>query len=590
MYAILLILSVIALGASFIPIFQQPRFPVKRWHLWVVSAIFFLGGFVATSLISVPKENIGLIYKKWGGVSNTDGVISKNGENGRQAKILSEGMAWHWWVNVNNTVTYDSTFVVPDGMVGTLTALDGQPLVGEEFIAPDWVSPDQEQYRDSIETNMLDAKYFLENGGRKGPQLNVLEPGEYKINTYLFRTKLERATTIPPGYVGVVLSKVGKVPDDIQRAADGGELANPVVGEGFRGIRKKVLTPSKYYINTNAYTITKFNTRVQTWKYAGNYKTATIDLEVSENGDITQTREPIEYGKESGVADDAMGTKTKDGWEVHVNGRLLVQIDAEDAPYILSSIGSLVDLENKVITPLVRSQVRNQGELREATEFVTKRSDIESSIEKFIVDEAMKNKVKVKEFRLTSVSIPPELLVPDKRKQLAYKLKQTYKEEQKAFHAKVASSKAKAEAEQQGALVAAQIKKQAAAENKEARRLDGEAEYLYNKGVAKGQEELVNVFGKDMSFQLRLMEFMKELPAQALAAPQFYNYQNGSDDSSDGDETDPMMGMGMYQTLKMLEKFGGNSEPKNDTGSVDVSESDMGDAGSTAVPLRPTEK
>ena len=55
-----------------------------------------------------------------------------------------------------------------------------------------------------------------------------------------------------------------------------GNWRNPVVDEGFRGIHKQVLTPSKYYINTNAYTIYNFNTRVQTWKYAGNYKTAEI--------------------------------------------------------------------------------------------------------------------------------------------------------------------------------------------------------------------------------------------------------------------------------------------------------------------------
>src|SRR5690606_26680456 len=108
----------------------------------------------------------------------------------------------------------------------------------------------------------------------------------------------------------------------------------------------------------------------------------------------------------------AMAVKTKDGWTVYINCRLSLQVDAEDAPYILSSIGDINKLEDKAITPLLRSFVRNAGETVDATEFVTRRSEIESEIEEKVVAEALKLRVKVKEFRMTSVIIPPELLVP----------------------------------------------------------------------------------------------------------------------------------------------------------------------------------
>jgi hypothetical protein len=565
---LLFLFSVLGLGllaASFVPIFKQRNAPVKPAFLRVVGVLFLGLAFVTTSLVSIPKQNVGLLYKKWGGVSNNDGIIATNGENGRQGTILSEGMAWYWMVNVNNTVTNQPTTIVPNGMVGLITTTAGEPLSGGEFIAPDWVSPDQAADRDSIETRMLDANYFLTHGGKKGPQLNVLEPGEYKLNSFLYSVELVNATNIEPGYVGVVLSKVGRVPDDIQRKNDGGKLANPVVDEGFRGIHKQVLTPSKYYINTNAYAIYKFNTRVQTWKYAGNYKTAEIHLSINENGEITQERTEQVIAKDKKAADDAMATKTKDGWEVNVNARLLVQIDAADAPYILSSIGNLQELEDKVITPLVRSQVRNQGERSEATDFVTKRSNIESEIETIVIAEALKSRVKVKEFRMTSVAIPPELLVPDKRKQLATKLKITYGEEQKAFHAKVSSEKAKAEAEQQGELVKAQIQKQAATEKRETRRLEGEGERLYQEQIAAGETAMVNVYGKDKSYRLKLVGQISNLPAEALAAPKFYNVSSGNGSNSNGDAS-PMMGMGMFQTIKMLEDMTDadkNTQPEN---------------------------
>lgn len=43
---------------------------------------------------------------------------------------------------------------------------------------------------------MLNAEYFLTNGGQKGPQLTVLKPGKYRLNRYLFDVKIEDATNI----------------------------------------------------------------------------------------------------------------------------------------------------------------------------------------------------------------------------------------------------------------------------------------------------------------------------------------------------------------------------------------------------------
>ena len=52
--------------------------------------------------------------------------------------------------------------------------------------------------------DMLDAAYFLENGGQNGPQLTVLPPGKYRLNLYLFKARPNKATDIPAGFVGVV--------------------------------------------------------------------------------------------------------------------------------------------------------------------------------------------------------------------------------------------------------------------------------------------------------------------------------------------------------------------------------------------------
>jgi regulator of protease activity HflC (stomatin/prohibitin superfamily) len=566
MWIFLTILGLLFLTVSLLPATRN-MLPVSPNIPKFVGIVFLMFGLFSTSYVNIPNKSVGLKYKKFMGSPNLSGIISYNGENGRQADILPEGLNISPFINVIYDISDTPTVVIPDNMVGLLTSKDGLPLNDGEFIAPDWVKPGMEHKRDSIENAMLKAENFLKNGGRKGPQLNVLRPGEYKINRYLFDVDIVKATTVKPGYVGVIVSKVGDVPDDIQLKAEGGKLANPVVDKGYRGIWKQVLTPSTYYMNTRAYDVYMFDTRVQTWKYAGNYTTAEIDLTVDENGDIKQTRREIKVDYDKGAADHAMSTKTKDGWEVHVNCRLLVQIDASDAPYILSSIGDLQKLEDKVITPLVRSQVRNQGERVEATEFVTRRTDIEQEIEEVLIVEAVKSRVKVKEFRMTSVAIPPELLVPDKRKQLATKLKKTYDEEKKAFDAKVATAKAKAQAEQQPELVRAQIQRQAENENKEALRLKGQGERMYMEEIARGQKAMVSVYGADRSFKLKSMEEMGKLAEKSpemFKAPEIYSVNGGNGNSGENSTT---MGLSFMQMNKMLDHFSGTSN-KIDTNAI----------------------
>jgi regulator of protease activity HflC (stomatin/prohibitin superfamily) len=571
MWIFLILIGLTLLTGSLIPATRR-LLPVNPSVPKFVGIAFIMFGLFTTSYVSIPKHHIGLKYKKFMGSSNNDGIISYNGENGRQADILSEGLNISPFINVIYDITDSPTVVIPDNMVGLLTAKDGMPLNDGEFIAPDWVTPDMEHKRDSIENAMLKADNFLRSGGRKGPQLNVLRPGEYKINNYLFDVEIVNATRVRPGNVGVIVSKVGQVPNNIQREADGGELANPVVDKGFRGIWKQTLTPSTYYINTRAYDVYTFDTRVQTWKYAGNYKTAEIDLTVDgQKGEITQNRQESVIAKDKNAADDAMATKTKDGWEVHVNCRLLVQIDAKDAPYILSSIGDLQKLEDKVITPLVRSQVRNQGELVEATEFVTRRTEIESEIEKVLIREAIKSRVKVKEFRMTSVAIPPELLVPDKRKQLATKLQNTYREEQKAFHAKVETDKAKAQAEQQPELVRAQIQKQADKERAEAMRYQGLGERHKLEEIAKGQQAMVNVYGIDKAFKLKSMDVMGEIAKDspdAFKGPEIYNVGGGSN-NGDNSQNPATIGLTFMEFQRMLDLYsGGDRDNKIDTSAI----------------------
>jgi len=55
-----------------------------------------------------------------------------------------------------------------------------------------------------------DGQAFINAGGYRGPQLETLQPGEYYVNKRLFVVTLYSVTVVPPGYVAVIISSVGK--------------------------------------------------------------------------------------------------------------------------------------------------------------------------------------------------------------------------------------------------------------------------------------------------------------------------------------------------------------------------------------------
>jgi hypothetical protein len=125
----------------------------------------------------------------------------RRGENGPQARLFTPGFHWEWLVNVLYNVDINQKQVtIPKGKLGILIAKDGKALgPGQAFADP---------FPATLGYSMLDAETFLQNGGQRGPQLTVLTPGTYRLNTYLWDEQERDAKEINAGFVGVVKSNV----------------------------------------------------------------------------------------------------------------------------------------------------------------------------------------------------------------------------------------------------------------------------------------------------------------------------------------------------------------------------------------------
>lgn len=199
-------------------------------------------------VIVVPDDSIGVLTKKFvlSGPHRklpAGRIIALNGEAGFQADTLPPGLhlgLWPW----QYTVELVKFFTVPQGKVGCVEACDGVPLESGRIVA-----------RQVACDSFQDARAFLANGGERGPQMAIIPPGTYRINTLLFTVNLVDAVVVLPGKIGIVEARDGKPLASgriIARHVECNSFQNAqafIEGGGERGPQASVIAPGTYRLN-----------------------------------------------------------------------------------------------------------------------------------------------------------------------------------------------------------------------------------------------------------------------------------------------------------------------------------------------------
>ena len=148
---------------------------------------------------------------------------------------------------------------MPQGKVGVITAADGDPLDPGRLLGK----------AISDHRNFQDAEQFIASGGQKGPQVDILTPGVYRILTNPDRSKVQvkpnrvsstsgsstrlRSTRTQIGLVealdGAPLNPRDYVAESFA-GHDNFQDGHEFIGKGGqRGPQKDILLPGTYYIN-----------------------------------------------------------------------------------------------------------------------------------------------------------------------------------------------------------------------------------------------------------------------------------------------------------------------------------------------------
>jgi len=183
--------------------------------------------------------------------------IKQGGVKGIQLRTLPPGL---WPIHPYLfRVSVAKTTVVPQGKVGVVTAADGDPLDPGRLLGKAITN----------HHNYQDAEQFIAAGGQKGPQVDILTPGVYRILTQsgpidgtsdtkpgLFTVRLFEATVINENGIGLVEALDGSPlnPRDYVAEAitghDNFQDGHEFIGKGGqRGPQRDILLPGTYYIN-----------------------------------------------------------------------------------------------------------------------------------------------------------------------------------------------------------------------------------------------------------------------------------------------------------------------------------------------------
>jgi regulator of protease activity HflC (stomatin/prohibitin superfamily) len=332
----------------------------------------------------------------------------------------------------------------------------------------------------------------------------------------MFDIALDQVLEVQRGEVAVIVSNIGIDPTTI---ATGDKNIPPlqegveryVVSSGYRGIQREVLGPGIYYLNKLAFIphiISTTNITID-WamesassannhpapdssiNYANDATRATAYANtIAKNTPATSTITKSVTVIKSAREFDPLNIVSKDGFEISVEVKVIFRVLPEQAPHMVARIGTIENLIEHVIHPLIDSSFRNLASSSEAMQFMQDRYEEQRKAEDHVADELKKYFVECVSVLICQIKLPDRLMQTLTDKVVASQQKAMYDSQQEAEGRRAEMEKTKALADLQPSLVKAEIDVQIATQQKQQNIIlaeaKGQATKLEQEGVAAG--------------------------------------------------------------------------------------------------------
>jgi uncharacterized membrane protein YqiK len=480
--------------------FFNTIYSLLPWKWIILFFVFFLliisfSKFALSILgiVRVSENQVMVVIKKFGRRNLANGrIIATDGESGTQAYTLSPGLHFGYFPFQYSIEHFPRT-IIPQGKVGLIYAIDGEPIPPGRLLG---------RYVDC--NSFQDGAAFLRNGGQRGPQSEILPPGEYRINLKMFSFTITDAIIIPPNKIGIVTTLDGN-------PLESGEIAGDIIPDhasfqnvdkfvangGKRGLQQQIMMSGTYYCNLNFIKVEEadltdipighvgvvisfvgkigedvsgvkfthgnivsngyrgvWQTPLDPGRYPINKRTIKVEIVPTTNtvlNWITGFKEA--HNLDAGL--ESIDVRSKDGFSFKVDVSQIIHIAAVNAPKVIARFGNVPTLISQMLEPAIDNYFRNSAQSSQFLDFLRERATRQEEATEFIRQNLSTLDVEAVNTFIGDIDPPKEIMDTLTIRKLAEEQKTTYSIQRMAQIERIELEKATNEATTQTRVVTA---------------------------------------------------------------------------------------------------------------------------------------
>jgi uncharacterized membrane protein YqiK len=389
------------------------HFGLWRWRYRIVTVPIIvvrpgeIALVVAADGAAIPYERVLAKAVACDNYQDAEAFLRNGGERGRQLAFLTAGTyrinpALFEVVTTASAAKYGLTpaelhvYQVQPERVGIVTVLDGRPIEAGDLAGPVVAAHDSFQR----------GQAFIDAGGCRGLQEQVLLSGAWNLNPWFAQVEQVPLVEVPIGYVGVVVSYVGREHLDVSgESFTHGDL----VERGRKGVWVEPLLPGKHPLNTKVMKVELVPTTNIVLNWAQRTEAHHYDERLS-----------------------SILVRSRDGFSFSLDVSQIIHIGMRNAPRVISRVGSMQNLVDHVLQPTVGNYFRNSAQEVSVLEFLSARSarqrhafeNIKKAIEAYDVE--------CIDTLIGDIVPPPELMKTQTDRKIAEELERTYEVQREA--------------------------------------------------------------------------------------------------------------------------------------------------------------
>jgi len=362
---------------------------------------------VAADGEAIPAERVLARAVACDNYQDAEAFLRGHGERGRQISFLTAGTyrinpALFEVVTPNRAGEFGMmpgdlhVFQLSPDRVGIVTMLDGRPITAGDLAGP------VVEGHDSFQRGQT----FIDAGGSRGLQEEVLLSGSWNLNPWLVRVEPVALTEIPIGYVGVVVSYVGREHQDVSGDAfTHGDL----VERGRKGVWVEPLLPGKHPINTRVMKVELVPTTNIVLNWAQRTEAHHYDERLS-----------------------SILVRSKDGFAFSLDVSQIIHVGMKNAPRVISRVGSMQNLVDHVLQPTVGNYFRNSAQQVTVLEFLSNRAERQREAFENVRHAVEAYDVECIDTLIGDIVPPAELMKTQTDRKIAEEMERTYQVQREA--------------------------------------------------------------------------------------------------------------------------------------------------------------